>query len=64
MVDGIGGEGSGGEARNMEDDRRLQRQTGATTHRLKAPVWPDEVGSQEGGGQNTEEYGGGPVLKA
>ena len=25
------------------------------THRLNAPVWPEEEGSQEGGGQSTEE---------
>ncbi len=42
MVDGRGGEGSGGEAGSMEDDRRHQRQRGATIHRLKAPVWPEE----------------------
>ena len=31
---------------------------------LKAPVWPEEEGSQEGGGQSTEEYGGRTVPKA
>ena len=36
----------------------------ATTHRLKAPVWPEEEGSQEGGGQSTKEYGGRNVPKA
>ena len=30
---------------------------GGTTHRLKAPVWPEEEGSQDGGGQSTDEYG-------
>ena len=50
----------GGEAGNMEDDR----QRGATTHQLKSPVWPEEEGSQEGGGQSTEEYGGRTVPKA
>ena len=33
-------------------------------HRLKAPVWPEEEGSQEGGGPSTEEYGGSTVPKA
>ena len=28
---------------------------GATTHRLKAPVWSEEEGSQESGGQRTEQ---------
>ena len=55
IVDGRGGEGSGGEAGCMEYDIK---QRGATTHQLKAPVWPEEEGSQEGGGQSTEEYGG------
>ena len=41
LVDGRCGGGSGGEARSMKDDRKLQRQRGATTHRLKAPVWPE-----------------------
>ncbi len=58
MVDGRGGEGSRVEAGSMEDDRRHSRQRGATIHRLKAPVWPEEEGSQESGGQSTEEYGG------
>ena len=62
MVDGRGGEGSGGEARSMEDDIRHWRQRGAITHRLKAPVWPEE-GSKEGGGQSTGEYGGTTVPK-
>ena len=53
MVDGRGCEGSGGEAGSMEDDRRLYRQRGATTHQLKAPIWPEEEGSQEGGLQST-----------
>ena len=30
-------------------------QRGATTHRPKAPVWPEEEGSQESGGQSTDE---------
>ena len=38
-------------------DRREQPRTGA-------PVWPEEEGSQEGGGQTTEEYGGRTVPKA
>ena len=54
MVDGRGGGGSGGEAGNM----------GATTNQLKSPVWPEEEGNQEGGGQSTEEYGGRTVPKA
>ena len=64
MVDGRGGEGSGGEAGSMDDDRRHYRQRGATTHRLKAPVWLEEEGRQEGCGQSTEECGGRTVPKA
>ena len=30
---------------------------------LKAPVWSEEEGSKEGGGQSTEEYGGITVQK-
>ena len=63
MVDGRGGEGSGGEAGSMEDDRMHERPRRATTQQLKAPVWPEEEGSQEGGGQSTEEYGGRTVPK-
>ena len=37
---------------------------GATTHRLREPVWPEEEGSQDGGGQSTEECGGRTVTKA
>ena len=40
------------------------RQKGATTHELKAPVRPEEEGSQEGGGQSTYEYGGRTIPKA
>ena len=58
MVNGRGGEGSGGEAESMEYARLHYNQRGATTHQLKAPAWPEEEGSQEGGGQSTEEYGG------
>ena len=47
-----------------EDDRMHLRQRGATTHQRKAPVWPEEGGSQEGGGQSTEEYGGRTLPKA
>ena len=64
MVDGRGGEGSGGEAASMEDDRRHERQRGAPTRRPKAPVWAEEEGSQESGGQSTEEYGVRTVPKA
>ena len=46
-VDGKGGEGSGGEAGGMEDVIMNYRQRGATTHRIKAPLWPEEEGSQE-----------------
>ena len=63
MVDGRGGEGSGGEAGSMEDDRMHERPRRATTQQLKAPVWPEEEGSQEGGGQSTEEFGGRTVPK-
>ena len=39
------------------DDIRHYRQKGATTHRLKAPVWPEEEEvSQEGGRQIREDY--------
>ena len=31
---------------------------------LKHLYWPEEEGSQEGGGQSTEEYGGRTVPKA
>ena len=58
MVDGRGGEGSGGEAESMEDERRLWRQRRATTDRLKAHVWPKEEGNHEGGGQITDGYRG------
>ena len=34
------------------------------THQLKAPVWPEVEGSQEGGGQSTEECGGRTLPKA
>ena len=38
---------------------------GATTHRLRTPVWPEEEeGSQESSGQSTEKYGGRTVPKA
>ena len=39
---------------SMEDDRMHQRQIGTTTHQLNAPVWPEEQGSQEGGGHSTD----------
>ena len=60
MVDGRGA----GEAGSTEDDRRHERQMGATAHLIKAPVWPDGEGSHECGGQSTEEYGGRNVPKA
>ena len=63
MEDGRGGESRGGEAGSMEDDSVHERQREATAHRLKAHVWPEEEGSQEGGGQSTEEYGGITVPK-
>ena len=56
MVDGKCGKGSGVEAGSMADDRMHYGQRGATTHQLKASLWPEEQGSQEGGGQSTEEY--------
>ena len=40
------------------------RQRGATTHRLRTPVWPEEEGSRESSGQSTEKYGGSTVPKA
>ena len=45
----------GGEAGSMAYDRRYYRQRRATTHMLKAPVCPEDEGSQENGGQSTEE---------
>ena len=48
----------------MEDDITIQRQRGAITHQLKAPVWPEEEGSQESGGETAEEYEGRTVPKA
>ena len=55
-----------GVAEELEDDRRRDRERGASAHRLNAPVWPEEEeeGSQEGGGQNTEEYEGRTVPNA
>ena len=64
FVDGRGGESSGGEAGSTEYDRRHEGQRGATAHRLKACVRPEEEGSQESGGQSTEEYGGRTVPKS
>ena len=49
MVDGRGGECRGREAGSMEDDGRHWRHRGGTTHRLRAAVWPEKEGSQEGG---------------
>ena len=42
----------------------LKKQRGPTNHQLKSPVWPEEEGSQEGGGHSTEEYGRRTVPKA
>ena len=64
MVDGRCGESSGEEEGSMEDERRHERQRRATANRPKAPVWPEEEGSQEGGRQSTNEYGGITVPKA
>ena len=41
-------------------DRREQPPTGL----IKAPVWPEEEGSQKAGGQSRDEYGGRTVPKA
>ena len=41
-----------------------KRHRGATTHRLRTPVWPEEEGSQDSSGQSTEKYGGITVPKA
>ena len=62
MVDGRGGEGSGGKASDMIEC--IKKQRGPTNHQLKSPVWPEEEGSQEGGGHSTEEYGRRTVPKA
>ena len=32
--------------------------------RGEQPIWPEEEGNQEGGGQSTAEYGGRNVPKA
>ena len=53
-----------GEAGSVDADIRHWKQRGATTHRFKASARPEEEGSQEGGGQGTEEYGGRTVPKA
>ena len=42
----------------------IKKQRGPTNHQLKSPVWPEEEGSQEGGGHSTEEYGRRTVPKA
>ena len=44
MVDGRGGEGSGGKASDMIEC--IKKQRGPTNHQLKSPVWPEEEGSQ------------------
>ena len=44
MVDGRGGEGSGGKASDMIEC--IKKQRGPTNHQLKSPVWPEEGGSQ------------------
>ena len=62
MVDGRGGEGSGGKASDMIEC--IKKQRGPTNHQLKSPVWPEEEGNQEGGGHSTEEYGRRTVPKA
>ena len=84
MVDGRGGEGSGGKGkasdmifssfRQITYNRQppslpdmiecIKKQRGPTNHQLKSPVWPEEEGSQEGGGHSTEEYGRRTVPKA
>ena len=55
MVDGRGGEGSGGEARSMEDDIMHYRQMGASTHKLNAPEWPEK---RRQSGWRWTEHGG------
>ena len=50
--------------RESERERERERERGATANRLKAPVWPDEDGSQEGSEQSTEGYGERTVPKA
>ena len=63
MVDGRGGEGSGGKGETSDMIECIKKQRGPTNHQLKSPVWPEE-GSQEGGGHSTEEYGRRTVPKA
>ena len=63
-MDGRGGEGSGEKQEPWKMIEGIRDKGGETTRRLKAPVWPEEEGSQEGGGQSTEEYGGRTVPKA
>ena len=64
MVDGRGGEGSGEKREAWKMIEGIRDKGGATTHWLKAPVWLEEKGSQEGGGQSMEEYGGRTVPNA
>ena len=52
-----------GEKRKAWDMIECIKTGGATTHQLKAPVWPEEEGSHEGGGHSTEKYGGITVPK-
>ena len=53
-----------GEAEAWKMIEGIRDKGGATTHWLKAPVWLEEKGSQEGGGQSMEEYGGRTVPNA
>ena len=64
MVDGRGGEGSGEKGKASDMIECIKKQRGPTNHQLKSPVWPEEEGSQEGGGHSTEEYGRRTVPKA
>ena len=67
MVDGRGGEGSGGGGEKRKAWEMIEGFTDRgqqPTHRLKAPVLSENEGSQEGGGQSTDEHEGRTVPKA
>ena len=54
----------GGKGKASDMIECIKKQRGPTNHQLKSPVWPEEEGSQEGGGHSTEEYGRRTVPKA
>ena len=62
MVDGRGGEGSGGEVGSMEDYRRHWRQRGQPHTGLRCMDGQKKKAAR-GGGQSTDGYGGRTVPK-